>query len=139
MTEEIKTMRLTYVGRRILNSGKLSHCFLADNDADGNFTFFPKAKSTTFLGLIIGNTYEVPEKGALPRIWTQVKVDSLHPVKRDEWQVKDRTDYQISQQKNISASPDLDKMIASLRSARQSLGTSQKRSAFDAWLLDRIR
>ena len=91
-------MRITYIGRRTVK-GKLTPCFLKDENDDLTYSYYPKAKSSLFKGCIIGVTYEIED----------------------------------------NKFPDLNEVIERLRAARQSLGTPQKRSAFDAWLMDRLK
>ncbi|MYB77840.1 MAG: hypothetical protein F4X83_12285 [Chloroflexi bacterium] len=132
MTETVEKRIGAYIGRR-LQMGKLQHCFLGE---DGDEFWYPKARPSLFKGARIGTTYDLT--GALPSLWSDKALSTAPDQTRLKWQVKDRAAYQIKMERAGSASPELDQAVTALKLARARLPRSQA-SAFDAWLLNKIR
>lgn len=131
MTDQT-TEKMTYIGRR-LQKGKLQHCFL---DEEGDVIWYPKAKASTFQGARIGSTYEIGKQ--FPKFWSDAKVGELSDQERTNWQALDRAAYALKTERSGSPSPDLDKAVDAIKTARLRMSASQ-RAAFDAWLLNKIR
>jgi hypothetical protein len=86
---------------------------------------------------VIGAIYTLPD-GRVPEMWLPCKTGEVEKELRTKWQVEDRICYQTHSQKAIASTPELDAIVETLRQARRSLGTTQKRVTFDAWLLEQI-
>lgn len=134
MSEETETQRVTYIGRRI-QKGKLQHCFRDDTEG-GVVVWWPKTKPSTFAGCKIGRSYEFG--GRFPSVWINHETGQVAEDLATQWQAQDRAAYLAKNERTASSSPELDKAIEAIQTARLSLTPSQ-RAHFDAWLLNKIR
>lgn len=97
---------------------------------------YPKAKASTFQGARVGSTYEIGKH--FPKSWSDAKVGELSGQERTNWQAQDRAAYVLKTERSGSSSPDLDKAVDAIKTARRRMSASQ-RAAFGAWLLNKIR
>lgn len=132
-TPEKATRILTYIGRRI-QKGRLFHCFV--DYTDEAIVWFPKVKASLFAGAVIGTTYDLSE--GIPAIWRDRATGQAESQTRLDWQARDRAEYQKSQEKKTSSSPDLDAAVEAIQKARRKMPANQL-ALFDAWLLNKIR
>lgn len=124
---------LFYIGRR-RNKGKTVHAFVTSTD-DESFVFYRSAPARVFRQCVIGVQYDM-SFDQWPSWWADHKVGQAPDNVRLEWQAKDR-DTELRNRK-VEKSPELESILADLRAARLRLPYN-RRIAFDAWVLDKIR
>lgn len=133
--------KYTYIGRRVPSGkSKSVHAFYETTDGiePTSFTFFPKAKAVYFAGVEIGGIYDLGDLKGLPQNWRKYKIDMMNDEYRDKWEGMDREAIMQIEGMRVDPTPRLTDAIKTLRRAKAQFPI-QKKTMFDAWLLQQLR